>query len=172
MAFDELLSPQAAYLQSMASTAWDRWKAAANRARTSAYTLDDLFEDLRSQFVENWDTWNQMMGLPTETQLPTVTIQAQYNALSNKSGQARVHPRLTNMDFLAPPLEQLGGNQTIATYTVAKTGVFDGYVQVTLGQNVNQPAGNFDVYRGLVLTSMQGANSWKPLSWVVVIANH
>jgi hypothetical protein len=171
MAFDELISPQAALLQALTSGAWDRWKMAANRARTSAYTIDDLFEDVRSQFVDNWDAWNRMMGMPTETQLPTVTIQARYNALSGLSGQARVHPRLTNMDFLGPPLEQLGGAQTISAYSVGKSGAFDGYVNVTLAQNVPAPAGSFDVYRGLVLTSLSGANKWTPLSWVVVVAN-
>jgi hypothetical protein len=169
MAFDELISPQAALLQSLLANAWARWSSAANRARTSTYTIDDLFEDLRQQFVSNWDTWNDVMGLPTLTQLPTVTIQGQYSNLTGLTGEARVSQRLTYATYLTPPLEQVGGANTVP-FAAAKTGLFDGSVQVTLAGNAALPAPGPDVYRGVVLGDPQGGTSWEPLAWVVVVA--
>jgi len=168
MAFDELISAEAANWLSLVQSSWARWVDAANRARTSAYTSDDLFEDMRAQFTENWDAWNRMMALPTLTQLPTVMIQGKWSDLDGEPGSARVHQRLTNAFYLGSPLQLVGGGTTLTQYDIGPTGEFDGFVEVTMKQDAPQPAGTQDVYSGVVFVRF-GSEPWTPLSWVVVV---
>lgn len=174
MAWDELISQQTSYLTGLAAKAWIRWVEAANRARTSAYTFDDLFDDIREQFVDQWDTWNQLMGLPIATHLPSLTIAGKWDQLKGRNGKTRVNVRLTNAALLTTPLEALGGANTkeIVAPDVGKTGTFDGEVKVQMTDNApSAPAGTHDVYRGLALAQLIPGTSFEPIAWIVVIAS-
>ena len=174
MAFDEVIAGELTLVGSYLTNYLNRLKAALNLSRTNAYTIDALWEDVRAQFVENWDTWNQMMGLPTDSVLPSAIIRGTWNNLNTMSATARVNRRLTNAVYERTPLGRFGGGAAIGRddYSVAPAGDFEGYVQVTLNVNATQPAGNRpEVYRGMVLVKQQGDVEFQALAWVVVVVD-
>src|SRR5437879_7629480 len=131
MAFDEIIFQQLALVQGFLSGAYNRWRDAANAARSNNFTIDDLFEVWRSQVVDNWDTWNQIMVLPIEERLPTVMLGRKWNKLFDQnnqkqaaSGTATVSTRLTNATFNKVPLTLItGGNQFAPNdYAIDKIG--------------------------------------------------
>ena len=183
MAFDEIFGPQLAYWDAFITSSLTFWANAANKARTSAYTIDDFFDDLRTQFVRNWDNWNYMMAQPGEDILPTVVVSGTWNNLVNPqgsaSGSARVGARLTNAVYLGTALERIGGGAPIPQggYVVSDDGTVEGLVKVTMTANAPvAPAGpGPDVYRGLVLADLGPVSSgstpdYRPLAWLIVEA--
>lgn len=182
MAFDEILGPQLAYLDAFIASSLKYWADAANKARTSAYTIDDFFDDLRAQFVRAWDGWNYMMAQPAEDILPTVVVRGPWNQLAPPSpayGSARVGARLTNAVYVGTDLERFGGGATIPKggYVISDDGTFEGYVMVTMAANAPvAPAGpGPDVYRGVILADLGPVSSsstpaYKPLAWLIVEA--
>jgi hypothetical protein len=186
MAFDELIRGELSLLNTLLFGAVDRWTNAANRARTSAYTIGDAFQDMRDQFVDNWDTWNLMMGLPTDALLPTVTVHGPYtgfNGVKGLLGKARVNKRLTYAAYNATDLVRLDGGATIKSgmVTVDDAGDFEGVVRVkicTAAAPLVAPAAGPDVYRGVVLARFSTGAPWgsategfEPLAWLVAVVN-
>jgi len=176
MAFDEVIARQIALWNSLTFDSMQRWKDAANRARTNAYTVADLFADAREQFVANWDAWNEIMDVPTEAALPTVSIQGPWNSLQYAVGKARVRQRLTYATYHKTLLAKFGGGSFAATdYSVDSAGDFEGVVRVRLLVNPatgpSKAAGDEpEVYRGIVSVSFPTALGILPLAWVVVVA--
>jgi hypothetical protein len=182
MAFDEIFVQQLTLVQTLLTGAFTRWRDAANAARSNTFTIDDLFEVGRSQFVENWDTWNKVMVLPIQERLPTVMLGGTWNNLYDvnnpkqaASGTAMVSARLTSPNFNQAPLVLItGGNQQIGPndYTVDVTGDFDGTVKVTMKNNAPQQpaAGTNDVYVGPILVKLTGEVDFHPVAWIAVVA--
>jgi hypothetical protein len=177
MAFDEVVARQVALWNTLTTSSMQRWRDAANRARTSTYTVADLFEDARLQFVANWDAWNEIMDVPTEATLPSVSIRGPWNALQTVTGRARVRQRLTHATYYKTPLTRFGGGAQFANadYDVDDAGDFEGYVRVRLLANAasgpSLAAGDPpDIYRGIVSVSFAPSTNMVPLAWVVVVA--
>lgn len=175
MAFDEVILGELALLNGYLINFRNRWLVAANLARTNVYTIDHLFEDARQQFVDNWDTWNRVMGLPTEDLLPAAIVRGTHADFTAgptpPSGMARVGQRLTNVVLAGTTLGRFGGGAGIpdTDYTIGVAGDFDGSLRISNVLNVSAPAaGTRDVYRGLALGTFPGANTAQPIAWLVV----
>jgi len=176
MALDELIGKQLSLLLGFATNSLTRWRDAANATRQNSFNINNLFEVWRLQFVDNWDTWNQMMELPVQERLPTVTLGGKWDDLAGKAqGFATVNRRLTGATFNKVPLARMtGGNQIAPTdYTIAVIGDFDGTVQVSMQANIpkaQQPAkGIDDVYFGPLLGKFSGDPMFQPLAWIAVV---
>src|SRR5947208_4569303 len=143
MALDDLLSYNFGVLNGFLLKAMKRWRDAANDARKPAYTVDDLFTNMREQFVDNWDTWNDLMSFTGSPVTPTVIIKGQAGAIQGRNGSAWVSQRLTGLtspaNLASTDLDRLGGGATIAAQNVAIAfkGDFDGQVEITVNDPVN-----------------------------------
>lgn len=169
MGIDELIARNVGILRGYLSDTLIRWRDVANDARAPGFTIDQLFERTREQFVRNWDTWVSLVS--PGALVPTLTIQSAAGALAGKAGAVIVRQRLTGLvdaDFTRTPLELFGGTQSIAgsDYAVAVEGDFDRRIRVTM-QAAAPTAGT---YRGLVLAELPGAVGPEPVAWVVVVA--
>jgi hypothetical protein len=171
MAFDELIGRQIGILGGWVTGARKRWVDAANRARTNAYGPADLFADLRSQFVDNWDSWNEMMELPTEDMIPTAVLRGRWDELTRKSGEARVKYRLTYASYVKPSLVRVPpGPFTFlpGLYDVWDIGDFEGKIFFKVTRNLPNPIAAPEVYRGLLLVTLDGETL--PLAYLIVVA--
>jgi hypothetical protein len=176
MAFDEYVRAQLGLLAGFATTTLNRMRDAANDARQSSFTFDDLFEYWRQQLVDNWDTWNQAMILPLQDRLPTVIVAGKWDDLNGKAkGTVTVHRRLTGATFNKVPLERTtGGNQIApADYSIDVVGDFDGQAQVTMQADIpagSKPTGGVDdVYVGPLLAQLTGDATFRPIAWIAVV---
>jgi hypothetical protein len=173
MAFDELIGRQLGILGGWVTLARTRWTNAANRARTSAYGPADLFEDLRSQFVDNWDSWNEMMELPTEEMIPTAVLRGKWNKLTKTSGEARVKYRLTGASYVKPtlfltPPAPGAFSFAPADYDVKDTGDFEGKIFFKVKVDLPAAPAAPEVYRGMLLVTLGGETL--PLAYLIVVA--
>ncbi len=175
MALDELIGKQLGILQGFTIKTLTRWRDAANSARLSVFTVDDLFEVFRDQFVNNWDTWNDLMAMPIAERLPTVALRGQYNDMVGKAqGSANVNRRLTAATYGDKvALERLSGGAEILpdAYDVTAIGDFEGDVNVAMVKNVTTApvAGIPDVYFGPLIATFPGEKP-APIAWIVVVA--
>lgn len=169
MAIDDLVLSNIGQLTGHLSGSFNRWAKAALKVRANTYTPADLWTDLTWQFNQNWDTWSSITSFPGYPVTPTCEIHAAYDKLKGQGSTVYVRHQLSAASFKATDLLELGGANTIgaAYVTVAKTGTFDGGVQVTL--SADAPARG--VYRGLALADLSGGTQFVPLAWIIVAAN-
>jgi len=175
MAYDEFFFAEQAYYFGRFTSAFTRWKNAANKAYSGTYTIDDLFEDARAQFVENWDTWNAAAGLPLRRQPPTLSVEGVWNTLTNETDRAFVYPRLTGITVERTKLWLLSDPTVFfatTEYEAKVVGNFDGEVLVTLKANAPQKpaAGERDVYQGFLTAVFPGTGKRRTICSVVVVA--
>lgn len=160
----------------------ERWTKAAMDARVVGYDINDLFETMREQFVENWDTSSELTRFSGYPVTPTVVIQGRFDALTGRTGAVYVRQRLTGVpagDYIKTDLERIGNPaDKIASASVgvelptALSGGdypydFDGKAIVRL--SANAPVAG--VYRGLILVKFPTSATPEPLTWVVVVAD-
>ncbi len=171
MALDELIGKQLGILQGYTIKTLKRWRDAANGARVTPFTIDDLFEVTRQQFVDNWDTWNVLMALPLAERLPTVALRGKWDDMVGKaSGSATVNQRLTGATFEKVELKQLGGTGKLTQdmYDVTVAGDFDGDVNVAMLKNLGTAPTTTDVYFGPLIAKFTGEQP-KPIAWITVV---
>ena|SRR5688572_1827732 len=172
MAADDFLASQIGTIRGYLGRSLIRWRDIVNASRNPApaYGFDDLFDAMRQQFVDNWDTWIALSGFPGSPVMPTVTIRGPHNGLVGLRGQAFVGQQLVGLvagDFRPTPMEEWGGANVINNpFNAAPTGDFSGQVLVTMAANA--PAAG--TYRGMVLVQYPGGAGFEPLAWVVVVA--
>lgn len=178
MPFDEIFVQQLTLVQGYWGSAFNRWRDTANAARSNTFTMAQLFEAYRLQFVDNWDTWNQIMVLPIQERLPTISLGGRWNQLTTgpASGSASLNRRLDTPAFNKIALQRTSGGNTIPAtdYSLTVSGDFSGTVTVTMLNNIasgQQPAaGVDDVYVGPLLVKLTGETVFKPLAWIAVVA--
>ena len=180
MPFDEILLQQVALVQGYWGAAFTRWRDAANAARSNNFTIAQFFEVCRTQFVANWDTWNQVMALPIQHRLPTITVTGKYDQFSvvQPSGTVVVTERLdAAATFNQVDLQRTRGGNVIAAadYSITVGGDFNGSVTVTMLNDIAAAqapaAGVDDVYVGPLLVKPTAADPhFRPLAWIVVVA--
>ena len=170
MAVDDFLASQVGTIRGYLGRSLIRWRNVANAGRNAAFNYDALFEAMRAQWVDNWDTWIALSEFPGSPVMPTVVIRGPANGLVGLTGQAFVGRQLVGLvqaDFRATTMEEFGGANVIANpFNAVPTGDFSGQVLVTMAANA--PAAG--TYRGMVLVRMPGAAGDDPLAWVVVVA--
>jgi hypothetical protein len=170
MAFDELLSRNVGIVTGFALGSLNRWIAAANAARSSTYTIDAHFENLREQFVAGWDTWNKLTAFAGYPVMPTVSIRAPASSIPGESGAAWVGRRLTGATLTGTVLEPIGGGTSLplASYDISMEGDFDGRVSVTYKSTAAAPAAG--TYRGAVLAQFPSTAAPEPIAWIFLHA--
>lgn len=176
MAKDELISGQIGRLARYFEESRVRWRDAANEARGAGFDINRLFHYSRLQFVDNWDTWNDLMLFPgtPDAPLPTISHRRRIGSLpaptpgAPETSSTYVPARLTSATFGKTPLEPFGAGAPIpvGSYELSLTGDYDGRLVFELTAEV--PAAG--VYRGLALADLTGGASLEPLAWLVVVA--
>ena len=177
MAVDDFLASQVGTIRGYLGRSLIRWRDAMIAGRVPGipgpgFTWDHLFEAMRAQWTDNWDTWIALSEFAGSPVMPTVTIRGAHGALIGRTGQAFVGRQLFGLaapDFTATPMEDFNGpaaNVINNPFTAAPTGDFSGQVLVTMASNA--PAAG--TYRGMVLVRLPGGAGQEPLAWVVVVA--
>ena len=177
MAADELLSGQIGRLAKYLEDTRRRWRDAANAARANPnYSIDDLFHEARAQFVDNWDTWTDLVLFPgaPEGPMPTISLRRAIgtppipSAAAPHTSSTYVAGRLSDASFDKTALEPFGAGAAIpvGSYDLSFSGDFDG--RLVLELKAEPPAAG--VYRGLALADLSGGSSPEPLAWLVVVA--